>query len=77
MGNMRDTQYFQTVQDKKMEVSDVLEYEKQLLAFVRAKRPEVLDTLNAANELTKDVEEKIVSTLDEFKTVFKPAKQEN
>ena len=25
MGNMRDTQYFQTVQDKKMEVSDVLE----------------------------------------------------
>ena len=60
-----------------VEVSDVLEYEKQLLAFVRAKRPEVLDTLNAANELTKDVEEKIVSTLDEFKTVFKPAKQEN
>lgn len=60
-----------------VEVSDVLEYEKQLLAFVRAKRPEVLDTLNAANELTKDVEAKIVSTLDEFKTVFKPAKQEN
>ena len=25
MGNMRDTQYFQTVQDKKMEVRDVLE----------------------------------------------------
>ena len=25
MGNMRDTQYFQTVQDKKMEDSDVLE----------------------------------------------------
>ena len=25
MGNMRDTQYFQTVQDKKMEAGDVLE----------------------------------------------------
>ena len=25
MGNIRDTQYFQTVQDKKMEASDVLE----------------------------------------------------
>ncbi len=25
MGNIRDTQYFQTVQDKKMEAADVLE----------------------------------------------------
>ena len=56
---------------------DFDEYEKQLLAFVRAKRADVLETLNQANELTKEVEEKIVSALDEFKTVFKPAKQEN
>ena len=27
MGNIRETQYFQAVQDKKMEVSDVLEQE--------------------------------------------------
>ena len=59
-----------------VEVSDVLAYEKQLLAFARAQRPEVLDMLNTVNELTKEVEEKIVALLDEFKTVFNPAKQE-
>ena len=59
-----------------IEVREVLEYEKQLLAFARAHRPEVLDALNAANELTKEVEEKIVSALDEFKSVFKPSLQE-
>ena len=59
-----------------VEVSDVLEYEKQLLAFARAERPEVLDTLNTVNELTQEVEEKVVSALEAFKTVFKPAQQE-
>ncbi len=59
-----------------IEVNDVLEYEKQLLAFARAHRPDMLDALNAANELTKELEEKIVSALNEFKSVFKPAKQE-
>ena len=57
-----------------IEVSDVLPYEKQLLAFVRAEHPAVLDTLNTVNELTPEVEEKIVAALDAFKTVFKPVK---
>lgn len=56
-----------------IEVSDVLEYEKQLLAYTRAQRADVLDTLNTVNELTQEVEEKIVSVLDSFKMVFKPA----
>jgi F-type H+-transporting ATPase subunit alpha len=57
-----------------IEVSDVLAYEKQLLAFVRAEHSEVLDTLNSVNELTPELEEKIVVVLDAFKTVFKPVK---
>ncbi len=59
-----------------IEVGDVLEYEKQLLAFARAQRAEVLEMLNTANELSKEVEEKIVGVLEDFKSVFKPAKQE-
>ena len=57
-----------------IEVSDVLPYEKQLLSFVRAEHPAVLDTLNSVNELTPEAEEKIVAALEAFKTVFKPVK---
>ena len=57
-----------------IEVSDVLPYEKQLLSFVRAEHPAVLDMLNSVNELTPEAEEKIVAALEAFKTVFKPVK---
>ena len=54
-------------------VHDVLRYEKELLAYARAQKQEVLDALNAATELTQEVETKIKDVLDAFKTVFKPA----
>ncbi|MBP5617297.1 MAG: F0F1 ATP synthase subunit alpha [Elusimicrobiaceae bacterium] len=56
-----------------IEVTDVLRYEKELLAYARAQKQDVLDVLNQASELNKEVEEKIISVLDAFKTVFKPA----
>ncbi|MBP5429521.1 MAG: F0F1 ATP synthase subunit alpha [Elusimicrobiaceae bacterium] len=56
-----------------IEVTDVLRYEKELLAYARAQKQDVLDVLNQASELNKEVEEKITSVLDAFKTVFKPA----
>ena len=56
-----------------LEVRDVLRYEKELLAYVRAQHKEELELLNTATEMTPQVEEKIVQTLDAFKTVFKPA----
>lgn len=57
-----------------VEVEDVREYEKQLLAFVRAEQKNLLDELNAANELTKDLEEKVRAALDAFKSIFKGSK---
>lgn len=54
-----------------IEVPDVLRYEKELLSYVRAERQDVLDALNNAAELTKEVEEKVVHVLEDFKTVFK------
>ena len=57
-----------------VEVEDVREYEKQLLAFVRAEQKNLLDELNAANELTKDLEEKVRAALDAFKNIFKGSK---
>ena len=56
-----------------IEVRDVLRYEKELLAYLHAERQDVLDALNTAADLTSEVEEKVVSALDAFKTVFKPA----
>ncbi len=56
-----------------LEVQDVLRYEKELLAYMHAEKQDVLDALNTAVELTAEVEEKIMSALDAFKTVFKPA----
>lgn len=57
-----------------VEVEDVREYEKQLLAFVRAEQKNLLDELNAANELAKDLEEKVRAALDAFKNIFKGSK---
>lgn len=57
-----------------VEVEDVREYEKQLLAFVRAEQKNLLDELNAANELTKELEEKVRAALDAFKNIFKGSK---
>lgn len=57
-----------------VEVEDVREYEKQLLAFVHAEQKNLLDELNAANELTKDLEEKVRAALDAFKNIFKGSK---
>ncbi len=56
-----------------LEVHDVLRYEKELLAYMHAEKQDVLDMLNSATELSAEVEEKITSALDAFKTVFKPA----
>ncbi|WP_428049272.1 F0F1 ATP synthase subunit alpha [Candidatus Avelusimicrobium caledoniensis] len=57
-----------------LKVTDVLPYEKQLLAYVRAEQQEVLNELNTSNELTETLEKKIVALLDQFKTVFKAGK---
>lgn len=57
-----------------VEVTDVLSYEKQLLAYARAERADVLEELNSSNELTKELEEKVTGLLDAFKSVFKAGK---
>ena len=57
-----------------VEVADVREYEKQLLAFVHAEKASLLEELNSANELSEELDEKLRAALDEFKTIFKGSK---
>jgi len=55
-------------------VSDVLAYEQQLLAYARTEGAATLDELNNANELTAELEVKLIALLDQFKTIFKSGK---
>ena len=80
MGNMRDTQYFQTVQDKKMEVSDVLEQvyvaltEKgynpinQIVGYIMSGDPTYITSHKGARSLIMKVERDEV--LEELMAVY-------
>ena len=57
-----------------VEVADVREYEKQLLAYVHAEQTALLDELNTANEPSKELDAKIRAALDAFKSIFKGSK---
>ena len=68
MGNIRETQYFQAVQDKKMEVSDVLEQvyialtEKgynpinQIVGYIKSGDPTYITSHKGARSLIMKVE---------------------
>ena len=80
MGNMRDTQYFQTVQDKKMEVSDVLEQvyvaltEKgynpvnQIVGYIMSGDPTYINSHKGARSLIMKVERDEI--LEELMAVY-------
>lgn len=55
-------------------VSEVLAYEQQLLSYARTEGVKTLEALNEANELSQELEEKIITLLNQFKTVFKAGK---
>lgn len=54
-------------------VEQVQAYEKQVLAFMHAEYPSVLEELQNNNEWTETLEKKVVDALEKFKTVFKTA----
>ena len=84
MGNIRDTQYFQTVQDKKMEASDVLEQvyvaltEKgynpinQLVGYIMSGDPTYITSHKGARSLIMKVERD--ELLEELMAVYIQAK---
>jgi len=55
-------------------VTAVLAYEQQLLAYTKAQGADVLAALGQANEMSDELEKKIVAVLEQFKTVFKAGK---
>ena len=53
-------------------VEAVSDYEKQMLEFLRNKHPEILTEIKEKNDLSEELEEKMIKALDEFKGVFHP-----
>ena len=84
MGNIRDTQYFQTVQDKKMEAGDVLEQvyvaltEKgynpinQIVGYIMSGDPTYITSHKGARSLIMKVERD--ELLEELIAVYIQAK---
>ena len=84
MGNIRDTQYFQTVQDKKIEASDVLEHvyvaltEKgynpinQIVGYIMSGDPTYITSHKGARSLIMKVERD--ELLEELMAVYIQAK---
>lgn len=57
-----------------IEVEQVREYEKQLLAWAASEKKDLMEELDAAAELSDDLAKKLDGALDEFKDVFKGGK---
>jgi F-type H+-transporting ATPase subunit alpha len=53
-------------------VEALSDYEKQMLEFLQNKHPEILTEIKEKNDLSEELEEKMVKALDEFKGVFHP-----
>ncbi|MBR3603789.1 MAG: F0F1 ATP synthase subunit alpha [Elusimicrobiaceae bacterium] len=57
-----------------VEVSQVREYEKQLLSWAAAAQKELVEELDSAAELTDELKQKIEVALNEFKNIFESEK---
>ena len=57
-------------------VNSVLPYQKELLTFVKSSHPELLKEIAAASlsGISEELEQKIISVLEEFKKLFKENK---
>ncbi len=58
---------------RRLDLSDVRRYEHEMLAFVRARHPEVLRTIRESGQLADDGEQKLAAALDEFAGHFQPS----
>ncbi|MCH7709779.1 MAG: F0F1 ATP synthase subunit alpha, partial [Myxococcales bacterium] len=54
------------------ELGDLQRYEREMLEFMRNSHGQVLQAIRESGELKKEVEQKLIAGLDEFKTIFQP-----
>jgi len=57
---------------RKLELSDVGRYEKEMLDSMRSRHADILQTIRSSGKLEDDVEKKLAAALDEFGKTFQP-----
>jgi F-type H+-transporting ATPase subunit alpha len=58
---------------RKLEVSEVGTYEREMQDYMRASHSEVLNEIRDRGKLESDTEEKLIAALDQFAEIFQPA----
>ena len=54
-------------------VDDVRRYEREMLAFVKAQHPDILEAIRSSGKLEDATKAKLCSALDEFAKIFQPS----
>ena len=53
-----------------IELDQILEFEKGLFEYVDTRYPEIPDEIRTKGEMSKEIEEKLVKAIEEFKADF-------
>jgi F-type H+-transporting ATPase subunit alpha len=59
---------------RSLELEDVVRFEQEMLEYLHADYPEILDAIRSTGLLEDDVEQKLCDGLDEFAKVFQPSR---
>ena len=59
---------------KDIAVEDIAQFERELFDFVETQRPEIISGIKETKDLTPEIEQSIITAINDFKAKFVPAK---
>ena len=59
---------------KDIAVEDIAQFERELFDFVQTQRPEIISGIKETKDLTPEIEQAIITAINDFKAKFVPAK---
>ena len=59
---------------KDIAVEDIAQFERELFDFVETQRPEIISGIKETKDLTAEIEQSIITAINDFKAKFVPAK---
>ena len=59
---------------KDIAVEDIAQFERELFDFVETQRPEIISSIKETKDLTAEIEQSIITAINDFKAKFVPAK---
>jgi F-type H+-transporting ATPase subunit alpha len=59
---------------KDIAVEDIAQFERELFDFVETQRPEIIVCIKETKDLTPEIEQAIITAINDFKAKFVPSK---